>query len=182
MRAWIVSSFSKRRDPGFQSRLLGRAEAPGHTDLSLAGRSTGNEINNHLLLFSLHPRLTLLLAIVDPQFLQQHATPIVARTIPSSHITALLQEPRQTRRRRSIDGVLIVSHGAVARFQLLHLACHGRLAPFLIVGAGDDGFVAEELGELAADGRCVVVAGDFVEDLFELDVAVVFCWRDVDFA
>ena len=58
--------------------------------------------------------------------------------------------------------------------QLLHLGCHGRLAPFL-VGAGNGGFVGKEFFELAADCGCVVVAGDFVFDFGEDDVAVVAC-------
>lgn len=46
------------------------------------------------------------------------------------------------------------------------------MAPFL-VGAGDGGFVGEELFELAPDSGCVVVAGDFAFDFGEGDVAVV---------
>ena len=48
------------------------------------------------------------------------------------------------------------------------------MAPFL-VGAGNGGFVGEELLELAAYCGCVVVAGDFAFDFVEDDVAVVAC-------
>ena len=72
----------------------------------------------------------------------------------------------------SIHGVPIVFNWMAAFLKLLHLGCHGRLAPFL-VGAGNGGFLVKELLELAADCGCIVVAGDFAFDLVEDDVAVV---------
>ena len=60
-----------------------------------------------------------------------------------------------------------------ALLQLLHLGRHARLVPFLAIRAGDGALVGDELVELAADGGCVVVAGDFAIDLFEFDGTVV---------
>lgn len=60
-----------------------------------------------------------------------------------------------------------------ALLELLHLARHARLVPFLAVRAGNGALIRDELVELAADGARVVVAGDFAIDLVEFDGAVV---------
>lgn len=46
------------------------------------------------------------------------------------------------------------------------------MGPFL-TGAGNGGFVGEEFLELAADGGCVVVAGDFAFQFIQGDVLIV---------
>lgn len=63
-------------------------------------------------------------------------------------------------------------HCTHATFQHLHLFRHASLRPFFI-GARDILLVSQQLVELAADDGRVVVAGDFVVEFIEGDVAEV---------
>ena len=108
---------------------------------------------------------------MNPQFLQQHITPVITRAIAASQLSALLQEVRQAPG-TGTRSVLVIRHGVSTHLKLLHLTDHGGLCPFL-ARTRDVRLLREEFLELAADGGGVVVARDFSFDLVERYVAIV---------